>query len=185
MGWMGNGTTWSDAWLGPGFASVQAGENFGWGVPLGTSPNSATPHRITEMAVPLTYVGSAGSTVGFYAQVDDDSTDPDGTGWLPATAYSEWQPGAGGSPGWPGAWGSAPCAAPSAWGNLKLYAPVGIPGDVNHDGKVTISDVVIAALAFGSMPGDPHWNAEADLNNNGLISIVDLVIIGVNFGRTA
>jgi len=123
MGWMGNGTTWSDAWLGPGFASVQAGENFGWGVPLGTSPNSATPHRITEMAVPLTYVGSAGSTVGFYAQVDDDSTDPDGTGWLPATAYSEWQPGAGGSPGWPGAWGSAPCPNPYCWGNLVLGAP--------------------------------------------------------------
>ena len=185
MGWMGNGTTWSQTWLGPGFATVQAGENFGWGVPLGTSPNSATPHRISEMAVPLTYVGSAGSTVGFYAQVDDDSTDPDGTGWLPATAYAEWPPGAGGSPGWPGAWGSAPCPAPSAWGNLKLYASVGIPGDVNHDGIVNIQDIVIAALAFGSVPSDPKWNPDADLNNDGLIDIVDLVIIGVNYGRTA
>jgi len=184
MSWVGNGTAWAPMWT-PGFAIVQAGENNMWPSPLQPSPNNATPHRISEVAVPLSYVGSAGSTVGFYVQVDDDSTDPDGTGWLPATAYSEWPTGAGGSPGWPGGWGSAPCPAPSAWGNLKLYAPVGILGDVNHNGIVSISDIVIAALAFGSRPGDSSWNPEADLRNDGLISIVDLVIIAVNFGRTA
>jgi hypothetical protein len=124
MGWMGTGTNWTSTWLGAGFATVQAGENNMWPTPLQPSPNDATPHRITEMTVPLTHVGSPGSTVGFYAQVDDDSTDPDGTGWLPSTAYAEWPSGAGGSPGWPaGWWGSAPCPNPYCWGNLVLGAP--------------------------------------------------------------
>jgi hypothetical protein len=187
MGWVGTGTGWNQTWLGWAgtFACVQAGENFGWGVPLGASPNSATPHRIIEMAVPLALVGYPGSTVGFYAQVDDDSTDPDGYGPLPATAYAEWPPGSGGSPGWPGGWGSAPCPTPDAWGDLKLYGPVGIPGDINHNGIVNIVDVVIAAMAFGSMPGDNNWNPDANLNNDGIINIIDLVVVGINFGRTS
>jgi len=65
--------------------------------------------------------------------------------------------------------------------------------DVNKDGIVNITDVVIAALAFGSAaqdnPGTPwnergNWNIVADLNCDGKVNIVDLVIIGANFGKT-
>jgi len=124
-GWVGNSSTWDNSLWITGVAAAEAGENFGLGVPLQPSPNSAIPHRIVEMAVPLGFVGSPGSTVGFYAQADDDSSDPDGTGWLPATAYSEWPSYSGGSPGWPGSWVWAPCPAAGAWGDLKLSAPVG------------------------------------------------------------
>ena len=184
MGWMGSGNNWTQTWLGWAgtVACVQAGENFGWGTPLGASPNSATPHRISEMAVPLALVGSPGSTVGFYVQVDDDSTDPDGTGWLPSTAYSEWPPNAGGSPGWPAGWfGSAPCPAPNAWGNLQMM----LIGDVNNDNKVDIFDLRIAAKAFGSTPSDPDWNPIVDLDNNGLIDVFDLRKIAKHYGETA
>ncbi|MFQ5999529.1 MAG: hypothetical protein ACE5J6_02000 [Candidatus Bathyarchaeia archaeon] len=67
------------------------------------------------------------------------------------------------------------------------------PGDVNGDGIVDIVDVVIAAIAFGSMAVDDpttlwnetkNWDPDADLNGDGLIDIIDLVIIGVNFGKT-
>jgi len=180
--WVGTGTNWtmSGAWVGQ--TGVQAGEAFG-GVPLGTSPNDpVNPHRISEMAIPLWAVGSPGSTVGFYVQVDDDSTDPDGTGWQAATAYSEWPPNAGGSPGWPaGYFGSAPCPAPNTWGNLKMM----LIGDLNYDDKVTISDVRIAAKAYGSTPSDPNWNPIADLDNNGLIDIFDIRKIAKHYGETA
>ena len=74
---------------------------------------------------------------------------------------------------------------------MSLWAP--ILGDVNFDGIVDISDVILVALAFASAavddpttPSDEtrKWNPDADLNGDGLIDIVDLVIIGGNFGKT-
>ena len=181
--WNGTGTGWQQM-LVSGVSSVQAGMMPPPVAPLRTSPNDpVTPHRISEIAIPLTYVGSAGSTVGFYVLVDDDSTDPDGTGDQPATAYSEWPPGAGGSPAWPSGSSSAPCPAPNAWGKLRL-AKLGMPfWDVNGDGKVTITDIVIIALAFGSKPGDPNWNPNADLNGDGKVTITDIVIAALHFGE--
>jgi hypothetical protein len=58
-----------------------------------------------------------------------------------------------------------------------------LPGDINGDGIIGITDVVIAAIAFGSKPGDPNWNPLADLNQDGTINIQDLVIIRDNFGK--
>lgn len=57
-------------------------------------------------------------------------------------------------------------------------------GDINGDGVISITDVVITALAFGSRPGDPNWNPDADLRPDNIIDIIDFVIIGVNFGKT-
>ena len=127
-GWVGNGTGWTPKYIG-GIGTIKLVQSGDWSNTTGMqpSPNSATPHRISEMMVPLALIGSPGSTVGFYAQVDDESSKP---GWpsgdptANATAYSEWPPTAGGSPEWPG-YGSGPCPAPNAWGNLVLVTPVG------------------------------------------------------------
>jgi Dockerin type I domain/Cohesin domain len=56
--------------------------------------------------------------------------------------------------------------------------------DLNGDGVVNILDVVKLALAYGTTPSDPNWNADCDLNNDGIINILDLVIIATNYGRT-
>ena len=64
-------------------------------------------------------------------------------------------------------------------------AVASITGDINNDGIVNILDILAAAVAFGSTPGDPNWNPDADLDGNGLINILDLVKISVNYGRTA
>jgi len=65
---------------------------------------------------------------------------------------------------------------------IKIVGPV--LGDINSNGMVEISDIILCALSFGSQLGDPKWNPDADLDGNGIIDIVDLVIIGVNFGKT-
>lgn len=57
-------------------------------------------------------------------------------------------------------------------------------GDVNGDGIVDISDVVVWAGAFGSQPGDPNWNADTDLRLDDLIDIFDVIIISINYGNT-
>ncbi len=68
---------------------------------------------------------------------------------------------------------------------FPLIYPYGyVPSpDVDDDGIVDITDVVITALAFGSYPGHSRWNPIADIKQDGIIDICDLVIIGVNFGK--
>jgi len=160
MGWIGNWTTWDFQPIGwwPYTTQTvrisQAGSNSTAGIiPLQYSPNDqSTLHRISEASIPLDLVGSPGSTVGFYVMLDDDSTDPDGANFtLAATAYSEWPPVAGGSPGWPGWWGSAPCPAPGAWGDLILAAPVG--GTVLAVDKLSLLAPYIALVSMIAVAG--------------------------------
>ena len=70
--------------------------------------------------------------------------------------------------------------------NLYIYGNVKITmlGDINGDGIISISDLVIAAFAFGSQLGDSNWNPDVDFNGDGKITITDLVVIGIHFGET-
>jgi hypothetical protein len=158
MGWVGNASAWDMQWLGwtGDIRLMQSGSfNVSGIIPLQTSPNSASPHRISEAMIPLwPFVGSYGSTVGFYAQVDDDSTDPDGYNFtLSATSYCEWPPTAGGVTGWPSAWSppSVPCPPPSAWGDLILAAPVG--GTVLVVDKLSLLAPYIALVSMITVAG--------------------------------
>jgi hypothetical protein len=56
--------------------------------------------------------------------------------------------------------------------------------DVNADGKINLLDVVVAATAYASRPGDPNWNPYADLDGDGRITIFDLVKITRIYGIT-
>jgi len=64
------------------------------------------------------------------------------------------------------------------------------PADVNHDLKVNIRDVSIAARAFGSYPSHPRWNPHADITGpeylvpDVKVNIRDLSLICRNFGKT-
>jgi len=53
---------------------------------------------------------------------------------------------------------------------------VTIPGDVNGDRLVDISDLVITVGAIPSAPGWLNWNSNADINGDGVCDISDLVI---------
>ncbi len=54
--------------------------------------------------------------------------------------------------------------------------------DLTKDDTVDIFDLVIVALAFGSEPGDPHWNPLADVNKDYYVDIFDVVQIAIVFG---
>jgi len=56
--------------------------------------------------------------------------------------------------------------------------------DLNGDGKVNLSDLVVAASSFGARPGYPNWNPWADLVRDGIINISDLVKCAQNFGKS-
>jgi len=53
---------------------------------------------------------------------------------------------------------------------------VTIPGDVNGDRLVDISDLVITVGTIPSAPGWPNWNPNADINSDGVCDVSDLVI---------
>lgn len=63
-----------------------------------------------------------------------------------------------------------------------------LPGDVNDDGAVNVTDLSLLGNAYGSTGGpspSANWNPEADLNRDNIINELDLAIIGKNYGKTA
>ena len=60
---------------------------------------------------------------------------------------------------------------------------VGIPGDVNADGKVNVKDIFPVAKAFGSELGQPTYNPNLDINDDGKINVKDIFAAAKNFGK--
>ena len=54
-------------------------------------------------------------------------------------------------------------------------------GDVNRDGQVNISDMVLVARQFGeTVPA----NSEIDINGDGVISVLDLILVAAHLGES-
>jgi hypothetical protein len=60
---------------------------------------------------------------------------------------------------------------------------VTIPGDLNGDFNISLADLVLLANAYGSMPGDTKWNANADINGDLKVSLADLVLMANHYGQ--
>jgi hypothetical protein len=58
-----------------------------------------------------------------------------------------------------------------------------IGGDINGDGVVDLRDLVLLALAYGSVPGDRRWNPAADINGDGVVGLQDLVWLARDYGK--
>jgi photosystem II stability/assembly factor-like uncharacterized protein len=58
-----------------------------------------------------------------------------------------------------------------------------LPGDVNGDNRITITDLGLLADAFDTTPTDPDWNANADFNCDGKINITDLGLLADSYGK--
>ena len=61
--------------------------------------------------------------------------------------------------------------------------PPAIPGDVNHDGTVNLTDFLLLARNFGNTSAPLFENG--DLNGDGVVNLADLLIVTRNFGRHA
>ncbi|MDP4179558.1 MAG: dockerin type I domain-containing protein [Bacillota bacterium] len=68
------------------------------------------------------------------------------------------------------------------------YTPTNTPttkpvftGDLNNDGVVNMSDVILLANVFNSVRGDSKYKAAYDLNNDGVINMADVIIIAGKF----
>jgi len=59
------------------------------------------------------------------------------------------------------------------------YVPPNVPGDLNNNGKVDVSDIVIVASDFGKTSG--FNNAKSDTNNDLIVDIFDVVYVASRF----
>jgi hypothetical protein len=65
----------------------------------------------------------------------------------------------------------------------NITATFGLNGDINHDGKVDLADLVMLATAYGSHPGDKNWNPECDIAPPyGILGLSDLVTLALHYG---
>ncbi|MGB8779114.1 MAG: PKD domain-containing protein [Candidatus Bathyarchaeia archaeon] len=64
-----------------------------------------------------------------------------------------------------------------------LTKPQQLSPDVNGDGRVSMADVVLVLIAFGSTPSKPNWNPACDITQQGKVDMSDVVIVLVNFGK--
>ena len=57
-----------------------------------------------------------------------------------------------------------------------------IPGDLDGDGDVDLSDLAELLAAYGTCDGDPNYNPAADLDDSGCIDLADLATLLSNYG---
>jgi hypothetical protein len=67
--------------------------------------------------------------------------------------------------------------------NMSGFLTITIPGDINGDFKVSLSDLTLLAIAYGSKSGDPKWNPNADINGDGKVSLSDLTLLAIHYGQ--
>lgn len=68
------------------------------------------------------------------------------------------------------------CPTPEQWYDFWSM------GDVNRDGYTNLIDANLIKAAYGSKPGDLHWDPRCDINQDGIVNEYDIVRLGVNHG---
>jgi hypothetical protein len=66
--------------------------------------------------------------------------------------------------------------------NRTVTAVFVLPGDVDGDGLVDVTDLLYLVDAFGSLDGDPNYDARCDFNADGAVDVVDLLTLVETFG---
>ena len=64
-------------------------------------------------------------------------------------------------------------------------SPLGLQGDINGDGRVDGTDLILFGIHFGTLQGEAGYSAAADFNADGSIDGLDLAILAANFGQVA
>jgi hypothetical protein len=142
----------------------------------------------TEVDVTITNSGQAAETLNITLSVDSDSVDNKTTTLNPgasATVALWWNTTtlSFGTYTVKAFITPLPFQIDTTNNNFTTTATVTIPGDLNSDFTVGLSDLVILAHAYGSRLGDSAWKANADIDGNRLVGLTDLVILATHYGQ--
>ncbi|MDP4182370.1 MAG: dockerin type I domain-containing protein [Bacillota bacterium] len=59
-----------------------------------------------------------------------------------------------------------------------------LPGDINNDESINMTDVMELAAVFGSAESGERYRSVCDLNNDKIINFADVMILAKNFAKT-
>jgi hypothetical protein len=74
-------------------------------------------------------------------------------------------------------------AVDASGGDVSGVTATLLPGDVNNDNRVNITDLGLLADTFGRSLGQTGYNASADLNADDKVTISDLGLLADSFGK--
>lgn len=73
----------------------------------------------------------------------------------------------------------------SAMSNVALAVPpVPCLADINNDGLIDVTDVILVAGAWGTASGQPGYQTQLDMNQDGVIDIYDVQYVAGRFYQT-
>jgi parallel beta-helix repeat protein len=59
-----------------------------------------------------------------------------------------------------------------------------MPGDINSDLKIDITDIATVAIKYGCVEGSPDWDPKLDVIRNGAVDIKDVSYVSTSFGSS-
>jgi len=67
---------------------------------------------------------------------------------------------------------------------VKITVSGFLPGDVDGNGRVDATDLMLLGKTFGLSCGEPNFDARADFNDDCIVDGMDLIILCLNYGAT-
>jgi hypothetical protein len=167
----------------PGYRGIQDGDSNAYVVKIGVAAATAT----ASGAITLPGAVNRAQTIAFTFRPQDGSAAftrtatlaADGTFSLTDVPQKNYTVHVKGSK-----WLAKNVSVDASHGSVPGVNATLLPGDINNDNKINITDLGLLADAFNSMPTSPNWNPNADLNGDNKVNISDLGLLADNFNRS-